>query len=303
MGKIAFVFAGQGAQKPGMGKDLYGSSPAAKSVFDMAENLRPSTLALTFDGSSEELNMTRNTQPCLFAVDLACAAALAECGVSAAAVAGFSLGEIPAAAFCRVFTYEDAFRFVCARAEAMQICAEENPGDMFAVLKLPAEIVEEICSMFENCWPVNYNCPGQTVVACAAEISEGLTAAVAARGGRAMKLNVSGAFHSPFMMNASKKIAEFTKTLKVFAPQIPIFSNMTALPYGDATELLTAQIKSPVRWQSTIENMISDGFDTFVEVGAGKTLSGLIKKINGYVRVFNVSDTASLEATASALKK
>ena len=169
MGKIAFVFSGQGAQYSGMGKALYASSPAAKAVFDMADSLRPGTARQCFEGSMEELTQTVNTQPCVFAVDLAAARALAERGVQPDCVAGFSLGEIAALAFAGVLSDEEAFRLVCKRGELMDKAARENPGAMVAVLKLTSAQTEELCQRFEKTYPVNYNSPAQTVVATTTE--------------------------------------------------------------------------------------------------------------------------------------
>lgn len=297
MGKIAFLFAGQGAQAVGMGKDLYAADPAVKSVFDMAEGIRPGTLKTCWIGPKETLDTTIHTQPCVFTMDLACAMALNAAGVRAEGVAGFSLGEVPAAAYAGVLGHEAAFRLVCARGEAMQRCAEENPGVMLAVLKLSAAEVEAACAEVSGAYPVNYNCPGQTVVACRAEAAEALSAAIAARKGRTMRLAVSGAFHSPMMADAAAALAQYLAGETLSAPALPLYGNVTAQPYGDAAVLLPMQVKRPVRWQETIERMIEDGYDTFVEVGPGKTLTGLVGKINGDVRRFNVFDAESLART------
>ena len=195
MGKIAFVFAGQGAQYSGMGQSLCEASPAAKAVFDAADKLRPGTSEQCFAGTAEELSITKNTQPCLYCVDLAAAKALEEAGVTPDYVAGFSLGEIAALSFAGVFSEEQGFDFVCKRAEAMQKAGEENPGAMAAVLKLKNEQVEELCAGFEKVWPVNYNCPGQLV--CAGEKSqiEAFCGKVAEAGGKAVPLAEIGRAH------------------------------------------------------------------------------------------------------------
>lgn len=302
MGKIAFVFSGQGAQYTGMGKELYECSPAAKAVFDMADSIREGTSAQCFEGDKEVLNRTVNTQPCVFTVDLAAAAAVAEKGIKPDYIAGFSLGEIAGLGFSGMLSYEDAFRLVCKRGELMDISSNERKSTMVAVVKLPPEKVEEIAAEFEDTYPVNYNSPAQTVVATAEENADKLCEAVKAAKGRGVKLAVSGGFHSPFMNSAAKGLGEYLDTVKIADPQIPLYSNVTAEPYGsedysrDYRSLIKAQVISPVQWQKTVENLIEAGVDTFIEVGVGKTLSGLIKKINGDVKVFNVDNKETLES-------
>ncbi len=206
MGKVAFVFSGQGAQYTGMGKSLWEKSPAARAVFEAADSQRPGTSQQCFTAPVEELSVTKNTQPCVYCVDLAAARALEEAGVKADYVAGFSLGEVAALSFAGVFPGEEGFGFVCKRAEAMQKAAEENPGAMAAVLKLKNEQVEAICQEFEQVWPVNYNCPGQLVVAGEKGQIEAFCKKVAEAGGRAVPLAVSGGFHSPFMESAGEEL-------------------------------------------------------------------------------------------------
>lgn len=303
MGSIAFVFAGQGAQYPGMGMKLYDCSPAARAVFDRAETLRPGTLEMCFNGSAEALSQTINTQPCLFAMDMACAQAAVEAGAAPACCAGFSLGEVAAASFVGIMEFEQAFRFVVRRAEAMQTCGERFRGAMGAVLRLTADHVENICREFpDSAYPVNYNCPGQTVVACREDIYAALAARVAAKNGRIMRLNVSGAFHSPWMNDASAELAEYLSTQTLKRARIPLYSNYSATPYGDnAALLLSRQVSSPVLWQRSIENMAAAGVDKFVELGAGKTLSGLIRKTVSGARVMNVEKPDDLEKLREAL--
>lgn len=297
MGKIAFIFSGQGAQYSGMGKELYDFSPAAKAVYDMADNVREGTSKQCFEGSTEELCKTVNTQPCVFTADLAAAYALVERGIKPDCVAGFSLGEIAALAFSKMLSDEEAFKLVCKRGELMDKAATENPGAMAAVMKITPQQVEELCSKFDKTYPVNYNSPAQTVVATTSENADKFCEAVKEAGGRAKLLAVSGAFHSPFMAEAADGLAEYMENVDFSQPETVIYSDVTAKPYeGDYKALVKAQVESPVKWQTIVENMVADGVDTFIEVGVGKTLTGLVKRINGDVKAFKVETPADIEA-------
>ncbi|MGM9636633.1 MAG: ACP S-malonyltransferase, partial [Eubacteriales bacterium] len=305
-GKISFLFAGQGAQYPGMGKELYTSSPAAKAVFDMGESIRPGILDLCFSSDKETLSLTENTQPCLFLTDLACARALEEKGITPDFVAGFSLGEIAALAFSGVMTDADAFRLVCLRGEMMGECAKKHPGGMAAIVKLSAEKVEELCSGFSDVYPVNYNCPGQIACAGAADQIDPLCAAAKAAGGRGIKLAVSGAFHTPYMKDAGVALAGFLADAEVHTPKIPLYANLTGTLYpetpDDIRNTVCEQLSHSVRWETIVRDMAARGVDTFIEVGAGKTLSGLVAKTLSDVKIANVADDASLAGTLTALQ-
>ena len=304
MSKIAFVFSGQGAQAPGMGKELYDCSPAAKAVFDLADSIRPGTSQQCFEGTQEELNVTINTQPCLFACDLAAAKAAQERGIQPDCAAGFSLGEAAAVAFSGMLTEAEAFSMVCKRAELMNEAAQKNPGAMAAVMKLSPQQVETLCGPIENAWPVNYNSPKQTVVAASADTIDQVVEAASAQRGRPVKLAVSGAFHSPLMHSAADGLREYLASVSLREERLPVYANLTAEPYGeDKKETMAAQCENPVRWQKTIENMIANGVDTFIEVGVGKTLAGLIKKINPEVMVYQIENKEGLDAAAAALGK
>ena len=310
MGKVAFLFAGQGAQHPGMGAGIAAASPAARAVFDAADSVRPGTFEQCCQGTKEELSQTENTQPCVFATDLACARALEERGAEPDVVAGFSLGEVAALTFAGAFSDKKGFELVCRRAELMAAAASSHPGAMRAVVKLDAARVEELaaevaCQTDGDCWPVNYNSPMQTVVAGSPTACEKLDELVREAGGRAMKVAVSGAFHSPYMADAAAGLAAALAGNEPAATRVPVLANRTAQPYPadpkSAAELLSAQVANPVRWTDTIRAMAADGVDAFVEVGPGKTLSGLVKRTLEGACVYNVETPEELEATASAL--
>lgn len=300
MGRIAFVFAGQGSQYSGMGKELALCSESAANVFAMADSIRPGTSAQCFEGTREELFITRNTQPCLFCVDLAAAEALKETGIMPDYLAGFSLGEIPALAFGGYISYEEAFRFVIKRAEYMDDCGAVNPGTMFAVLGLESDEVEAVCKSFEGCYPVNYNDKFQIVVACRIDCSDGFPDAIAQKGGKVLKLAVSGGFHSPMMNEARYRLESEFSGLRFQEAVIPVFSNVTAKCY-DGPELLFRQVNSPVLWYKIVINLAECGVDTFIEVGTGKTLSNLIRKILPDATVLNVQDEKSLINTKEVM--
>ena len=295
MGRIAFVFSGQGDQFSGMGKELCEQYPAARAVFDACDGIRAGTSAQCFFGSDEELKETRNTQPCLFAMELAAASVLEEAGIRPAAVAGFSLGEVVACAFSGIVDRETGFRLVCRRGELMQRAAEKQDTSMAAVVKLDGEKVKELCSKYSAVYPVNFNCPGQISVAGLSEQMADFSADVKLAGGRALPIKVKGGFHSPFMNEAAAEFAAELKNIDFKEGHLTLYSNKTAKPYGDnAAELLSEQICSPVLWEELVCNMIESGIDTFIEIGPGKTLTNMIKKINAEVRVYSVSDIASV---------
>ena len=301
MAKLAFVFPGQGAQKAGMGKSLYEADPAAKAAFDEFERIRPGTLNMCFDGPEDALSETRNTQPCLNAVELAATAALAAKGIHPDCCAGFSLGEVSALAASGAVDRAEGFRLVALRGELMQREAENTEGAMVAVLKLSATDVESLCAA-HGVFPVNYNCPGQITVSGEKAKMPDFGAAVKAAGGRAVPLKVKGAFHSPYMAAAADHFRAALEKVGFRRPKGLLYSNTTGLPYGWAfADALSDQIKSPVRWQAEVEHMIANGFDTFVEVGPGTTLAGLIGKIDPGARVLGVEDAESLERAVDAL--
>lgn len=293
MGKIAFVFSGQGDQYPGMGEALAQQCAAAGAVYQMCDRIRPGTSAQCFRGSEEELKETRNTQPCLFAMELAAAKVLQEAGIRPDVVAGFSLGEVVACTVAGVVDEETGFRLVCRRGELMQQAAEKQDTAMAAVVKLTREQVEALCRNYSAVYPVNFNCPGQITVAGLAEQMPDFTAQVKAAGGRAIPLKVKGAFHSPFMQEAAEQFGRALEQVEVKQGVVPLYSNVTGGLYTeDVKGLLSGQICSPVRWENLIRNMIAAGVDTFIEVGPGKTLTNMIGKIDADVKRYAVCDLA-----------
>lgn len=303
MGKLAIVFSGQGAQYPGMGKSLYENSAVAKKLYDEAEKLRPGTMEQSFNGTAEELNQTKNTQPCLYLVDLCAALALREQGVEADGVAGFSLGEIAALAYADAYTPEKGFEIVTNRGLFMQSAAEKCDTAMAAVLKLDSKTIESICEQIDDIYPVNYNSPVQTVVAGSKAALSCFKEKAKEYSARVIDLAVSAAFHSPYMNDAAAEFAKYISDVKINAPKIPVYSNYDAAPYGnDVYSTLSKQMNNSVKWKDTIEKMIADGYTDFIETGAGKTLCGLIKKISTDVNVYSVEDAESLQKTVEAVK-
>lgn len=291
MGKIAFVFSGQGDQFSGMGKDIYEKYPIAKEIFALCDSLRPDTSAMCFGGTEDELSETKNTQPCLFAMELAAASVLLGKGIAPDALAGFSLGEVVAATVSGAFDNETGFRLVCKRGELMQAEAEKYDTSMAAVVKLTNEQVQEICGKYSDVYPVNFNCPEQVTVSGLSSQMADFFAAVKAAGGRAIPLKVKGAFHSPFMLAAAEAFAKELEAVHIHSRSLPLYSNMTANIYtDDVADLLAGQICSPVQWENIIRNMLAEGIDTFIEIGPGKTLTNMIRKINSEAVAVNVTE-------------
>ena len=273
------MFAGQGAQTPGMACEL--QSPRIKELFAAAESVRPGITALMKSGTMEELSKTVNTQPGMFVADLAYAYAAEDAGMPSA-VCGFSVGEVPALAYAGAISVTDGLRIICKRAELMQKACDRHGGAMLAAVGLTPDDAEKAARSVPNAWAANYNAPKQTVIAVSAKSESALMAEIAALGGRAIKLKVSGAFHCPLLGDASAEFGEFLRSIPFAEPNIPVYANLTAEPYesGDAAaETLAKQMCSPVRFVQTIRNMTAAGIDEFVEVGPGKVLTGLVAKI------------------------
>lgn len=277
MGRVAFLFAGQGAQVPGMAGDVK-DLPKVKKLFDLAEAIKPGVVDKMLNGTQEELNRTLLTQPTMFLADLAYAYAKEEEIGAPDCVCGFSVGEVPALCFAGVLSEEDAFRAIIRRAELMDAYTERVKGCMIAAVKLTADKVEALCDGV-NTHPANYNGALQTVVACRAEAEEEFSAKVKEAGGRAMKLRVSGMFHCPELQPESQEFEKFLRTLAMNEPRMDVYANLTAKPYeGDFAATLAKQMCSPVRFTETVANMKARGVEEFVEVGPGKVLTGLVQR-------------------------
>jgi len=283
--KQAYVFPGQGAQFPGMAKDLYEGNEMAKSMLDRANEILGFNITeIMFHGSEEELKQTRVTQPAIFLHSVVMAACLGE-SFQPSMVAGHSLGEFSALVAAKALSFEDGLRLVSARAMAMQRACEINPSTMAAILGLEDAKVEEICAGIKGVVvAANYNCPGQLVISGSNEAIDLACAKMTEAGAkRALKLQVGGAFHSPLMMPAQEELMSAIAQTPIQIPICPVYQNVNAQPQTDPAtikNLLIEQLTAPVRWTQIMENMIADGCTEVIEVGPGKVLQGLFKKVN-----------------------
>ncbi len=285
----ALVFPGQGSQYVGMGQELYNSRKDVKDLMEFAnEILGFNILSIMFKGTDEELKQTSVTQPAIFIHSVAAVKAVYELG--ATMVAGHSLGEFSALVANGVLSFEDGLKLVSERAQAMQAACDANPSSMAAILGLPDEKVEEICQSISGIVvPANYNCPGQLVISGETlAVEEACVKMKEAGAKRALLLPVNGAFHSPLMQPAQERLAEAINKTNFRTATMPVYQNITTMAVTDSEEIkknLIAQLTGPVKWTQSVQNMIKDGAEQFIEVGPGKTLQGLIKKIDANASV------------------
>jgi [acyl-carrier-protein] S-malonyltransferase len=293
-----------------MAKELYESRPEAKAVLDQVNPaLGRDLLALMFGGPEDQLKDTFNTQPALYAAGSACLAAVQAEGLKADYLAGHSLGEYCALHAAGVFSFTDGLKLVQARAAAMAEAAKASPGTMAAILKMADADVEAACAEASSAGPVqpaNYNCPGQLVISGSQAGVEKAMELCKAKGGRPMPLAVSGPFHSVFMQPAGVALQAAFASAAWSAPALPVLANVDAAEVGGVADIqakLVAQVSGAVRWTQTIQRLKALGVTHYIEVGSGKVLSGLVKKIDAEAQVFNVGDIASLAATVAACKQ
>lgn len=288
----AYVFPGQGSQFPGMGKELYEKSAVVRGLFDQANQILGFNIKkIMFEGTAEDLKQTNVTQPAVFLHSVSLAQMIETFEPNA--VAGHSLGEFSALVAANALSFEDGMQLVAKRAEAMQEACEIQPSTMAAILGLEDRIVEEVCLSVDGVVvPANYNCPGQLVISGEIEAVEKACELLKEKGAkRALILPVGGAFHSPMMEPAREKLERAIEQVRFHKPICPIFQNVTASAVSDPDEIkknLNIQLTAPVRWTQTIQNMWAEGLTSYLEVGPGRTLQGLIKKIEREAQVSGV---------------
>lgn len=307
MSRIAFIFPGQGAQTCGMGKDFYEQTETGKKVFDRASELLGFSVPELCFEPNDCLDITEYTQAAMVTAGIAIMRVLEEKGIHPDVTAGLSLGEYCALAAAGVMNDDDAITTVRQRGILMQEAVPAGVGAMAAILALDAAVIEKVTSSMEDVWIANYNCPGQIVISGRKKaVEEACERLKAAGAKRAILLNVSGPFHSGMLTEAGEKLGQVLLQTEINSPQIPYVANVTAEYVTEAVpvkELLTRQVSSSVKWQQSVETMLADGVDTFVEIGPGRTLTGFMRKIDRTVRCFNVEKLEDIDKVAEALKE
>lgn len=309
MGKLAFLFSGQGAQSVGMGKQIAEAYKSSEAIFDQAsEVLGFDIKKMIFEGDDETLKITENTQPCIVTTSIACLQPLLEKGIKPDVVAGLSLGEYSAHVAAGTISIGDAVGLVRKRGKFMQEAVPLGVGAMAAILGLENDKVVEVCKEASSTGivePANFNCPGQVVVAGEVKAVEKAIELAKDKGAkRAMMLPVSAPFHCSLLKPAGEKLAAELEKIELKDIKIPVVTNVTAeyiLDKSKVKDLLIRQVSSPVYFEESVRKMIDDGVDTFIEIGPGKTLIGFVKKINKDVKTLNVEDLESLNNTLKEL--
>ena len=306
--KTAFLFSGQGAQYVGMGKEFYENFECARNIFDEADKALGFSIKDICFENEEELNKTENTQPAILTMSIAALKILEEKGIKADYLAGLSLGEYSAYVASGVFNFNDAVQLVKKRGRFMTEAVPEGIGSMYAIVGLDNEIVEAVCneaSQFGFVSPANYNAPGQLVIAGEAVATEKAAELAKEKGAKmAVKLNVSGPFHTALLKPASDKLAVDLKKININKMNLPVITNVTGAEVEnneDIIPLLIKQVMSPVKWEQSIKVLVDKGVDTFIEVGPGKTLSGFVKRIAKGATIINVEDMKSLDKAIEKL--
>ncbi len=305
MSRTAFIFPGQGAQVCGMGKDFYEKTETGRQIYDRATELLGFSMPELCFEKNDRLDITEYTQAALVTTSIAMMKVLEEAGVRPDVTAGLSLGEYAALTAAGVMSADDAITAVRQRGILMQQEVPAGIGSMAAILALDAQTIETVLSSMEDVWIANYNCPGQIVISGRKEaVEEACVKLKEAGAKRTVILNVSGPFHSKMLEGAGKKLGQVLDAIEIRKPAIPYAANVTAEYVTEAEpikRLLMEQVSSSVRWQQSVETMLKDGVDTFIEIGPGRTLAGFVKKISRDVKIWNVGTLEDIEKTVEAL--